>query len=64
MSSVLAEAYGLVEDGIVSEEDFQDFVFTNPVKLLAGMNPDFFEGTTVEAEAGAFMKETGISAEV
>jgi hypothetical protein len=49
MSSVLAEAYALVEDGIVSEADFRDFVFTNPVKLLAGMNPDFFKGTVVES---------------
>ena len=53
MSNVLAEAYGLVEDGIVNEDDFRDFVFTNPVKLLAGMNPDFFAGTAVAAEAGA-----------
>jgi predicted TIM-barrel fold metal-dependent hydrolase len=53
MSNVLAEAYGLVEDGIVNEDDFRDFVFTNPVKLLAGMNPDFFAGTAVAAEASA-----------
>lgn len=53
MSTVLAEAYGLVEDGIVNEDDFRDFVFTNPVKLLAGMNPDFFAGTAVAAEARA-----------
>ena len=53
MSTVLAEAYGLVEDGIVNEDDFRDFVFTNPVKLLAGMNPDFFAGTAVAAEASA-----------
>lgn len=53
MSNVLAEAYGLVEDGIVNEDDFRDFVFTNPVKLLAGMNPDFFAGTAVAAEARA-----------
>jgi hypothetical protein len=57
MSSVLAEAYELVEDGIVSEADFRDFVFTNPVKLLAGMNPDFFKGTAVEADAESFIKE-------
>ena len=57
MSSVLAEAYELVEDGIVSEADFCDFVFANPVKLLAGMNPDFFKGTAVEADAESFIKE-------
>ena len=59
MSSVLADAYELVEDGIVSEADFRDFVFCNPVKLLAGMNPDFFKGTVVEADAEIFLKESG-----
>ena len=33
-------------------EDFKAFVFTNAVRLHAGMNPDFFKGTVVEAEAG------------
>ena len=56
MSSVLAEAYELVEETVVSEDDFRDFVFTNPVKLLAGMNPDFFDGTAVEAEARELIK--------
>ena len=51
MSQILVEAYKLVDDGIMTEDDFRDFVFTNPVKLLAGMNPRFFEGTAVETEA-------------
>ena len=50
MSGVLAEAWELVEDGVLSEVDFQAFVFTNPVKLLAGMDPEFFAGTAVEKE--------------
>ena len=48
MAGVLGEAYELVEDGRVSPEDFRDLVFSNPVKLHAGMNPDFFRGTRVE----------------
>jgi predicted TIM-barrel fold metal-dependent hydrolase len=52
MSAVLAEAWELVEEGLIGENDFRDFVFTNPVKLLAGMNPDFFRGTAVESETG------------
>jgi hypothetical protein len=48
MSSVLAEAYELVENGLIGEEDFRDFVFTNPVELFTQMNPDFFSGTAVE----------------
>jgi hypothetical protein len=44
----LTEAYELVEDGHLSEQDFEDFVFANPVSLWAGGNPDFFTGTVVE----------------
>jgi predicted TIM-barrel fold metal-dependent hydrolase len=48
MTMVLEEAYELVERGLMSEQDFRDFAFTNPVSLHAGMNPDFFKGTVVE----------------
>jgi predicted TIM-barrel fold metal-dependent hydrolase len=51
MTEVLEEAYELVEDGLLTEEDFRDFVFTNPVTLWTGMNPDFFKGTVVEKAA-------------
>jgi hypothetical protein len=49
MSEVLAEAYELVEEGLVSPEDFRDFVFTNPVRFYTSANPDFFRGTRCEA---------------
>jgi hypothetical protein len=51
MAAVVEEAYELVEEEIITEDDFRDFVFTNPVTFLAGMNPDFFKGTVVEAAA-------------
>ncbi len=50
MKEVVAEAYEPVEKGLITEEDFRDFMFTNPVSLHAGMNPDFFKGTAVETE--------------
>jgi predicted TIM-barrel fold metal-dependent hydrolase len=50
MSDVLAEAHELVEEGIIGADDFEAFVFRNPVRLFAGMNPDFFRGTAVEAD--------------
>jgi predicted TIM-barrel fold metal-dependent hydrolase len=50
MTQVLPEAYELVEDGLISEDDFRDFVFTNPIKLWAGSNKNFFKGTAVESE--------------
>jgi hypothetical protein len=40
----------IVEQELISEDDFRDFVFTNPVKLWAGSNKDFFRGTAVEHE--------------
>jgi hypothetical protein len=49
MSRVMAEAYELVEDGLLASDDFRAFVFGNVARLHAGMNPDFFKGTIVEA---------------
>jgi hypothetical protein len=50
MRDAAVEAHELVEKGLISEEDFRDFVFVNPVKLVTAMNPDFFKGTVVEQE--------------
>jgi hypothetical protein len=59
MNAVLEEAYELVESGLLTEEDFRDFVFTNPVMLHAGMNPDFFVGTRVEGEVNELLQGRG-----
>ena len=59
MRGVLPEAYEMVEDELVTLDDFRDFVFTNPVTLHAGMNPDFFKGTVVEQEAAALLANGG-----
>ena len=48
---VVTEAYGQVERGLLTKEDFRDFTFANPVRLHAGMDPDFFRGTPVESAA-------------
>ena len=55
MTEVLHEAYELVEDGLIGETDFRDFVFTNPVKLWAANNPNFFKGTAVEKPASTIL---------
>jgi len=47
MREVAEEAHELVDDGVITEEDFRDFVFTNPARLWTDMNPDFFKGTVV-----------------
>ncbi|MGZ9262901.1 MAG: hypothetical protein ACXW6V_25835, partial [Candidatus Binatia bacterium] len=43
------EAHELVDDGLIGEEDFRDYTFTNAAMLYAGMNPDFFTGTVCES---------------
>ncbi|HJU29484.1 MAG TPA: hypothetical protein VJ718_09950, partial [Candidatus Binataceae bacterium] len=57
MCDAAAEAYEGVEHGLMSAEDFRDFVFINPVKLHCGMNPDFFKGTVLEREADKALAE-------
>lgn len=48
MTAVLEDAYELVEHGLITEDDFRDFVFGNTASLHSAMNPDFFKGTVVE----------------
>jgi predicted TIM-barrel fold metal-dependent hydrolase len=47
MRDVLLEAFELVDDGIITSDDFRDFVFTYPVEFWTGVNPEFFKGTSV-----------------
>ena len=55
MNELVAESYELVEREVLTEEDYRDFVFTNPVSLWAEMNPDFFKGTRVEAQVAELL---------
>ena len=57
MSEVVEEAYESVEHGLMTEEDFRDFVFTNPVRMYGTMNPNIFKGTVVEAQAAKALAE-------
>lgn len=60
----LPEAYELVEDGHITEDNFRDFVFANSVRLWGTQNPDFFKGTVVEKEARAVLTAQAKSATV
>jgi predicted TIM-barrel fold metal-dependent hydrolase len=51
MDEVLEEVYEPLDDGVITEDDLRDFVFTNPVRLWTSANPDFFRGTVVEDAA-------------
>lgn len=56
MTEVGEEAYEMVEHGMITEEDFRDFVFANPVNLFTHLNKDFFKGTVVEGHANTLIK--------
>ena len=58
ITKVVADAYELVEDDLLSEDDFRDFTFANATKLYAKMNPDFFKGTPVEGAAREVLAAT------
>ena len=53
MRDVVEEAYEMVEDGLMTADDFRDFTFGNPLRFFTDLNPAFFEGTTIEAAARA-----------
>jgi hypothetical protein len=53
MSEVLEESWEMVEHGLLTEDDYRDFVFTNPVRLYTRTNPHFFDGTRVEDAAAS-----------
>jgi predicted TIM-barrel fold metal-dependent hydrolase len=51
MTEVVPEAYELVEDGLMDDNDFRDFMFGNAVRFWGEVDPDFFKGTVVEKAA-------------
>ncbi len=56
MTEVVPEAYELVEHGLITDDDFQDFMFDNAVRFWGEVNPDFFKGTIVEKQAGEVLR--------
>jgi hypothetical protein len=57
MTEVLEEAYELVEQGLLSDEDLREFLFTNPARMFGQINPDFFTGTSCETQVTKFLAE-------
>jgi predicted TIM-barrel fold metal-dependent hydrolase len=58
MAEVVPEAYELVEHGLIDDNDFRDFMFTNAVRFWGEVNPDFFKGTVVEKAAAAVLAQS------
>jgi len=55
MEGVLAEAFELVDEGHLDADAFRIFTFENAVRFYASLDPGFFEGTRVEAEAAKLL---------
>jgi hypothetical protein len=54
---VIKTAWSLVDEGSLTDANFRDLVFTNPVEMHGGMNPNLFKGTVVEDAAGKLLKD-------
>jgi predicted TIM-barrel fold metal-dependent hydrolase len=57
MTDVVPEAYELLEHGLLTDDDFRDFMFTNAVRFWGEVNPDFFKGTVVEKQAAEVLAQ-------
>jgi predicted TIM-barrel fold metal-dependent hydrolase len=53
----LEEAYELVERDILDGGELREFLFTNPLRFYASLNPKFFVGTAIEQEAAATLRQ-------
>jgi hypothetical protein len=58
LRDILPDAWKLVEDGHLSEDDFADFACGNVVRILTDMNPQFFEGTAVDDAVRPFVEHS------
>jgi hypothetical protein len=60
MRNPLPEAYELVEENLITKDNFRDFTFANAVHLWGTQNPRFFEGTAVAKAAAAELTRTPV----
>ncbi len=58
VAGVVAESYELVEDGVLTEDQYSRFVYENPARLFLGQNPQFFEGTPVAGRAAELLADS------
>jgi hypothetical protein len=56
MRDVTAEAYELVEHGLLNEDEFREFAFANAARMWCSMNPTFFKDTIVEGEVARLLR--------
>jgi len=50
-ASVCSASVAFVEKGLMSDDDYREFFFSNAARLYASLNSNFFNGTAIENEA-------------
>ena len=55
MTEPIAEAFEMVERGLLDAAEFHELTFVNPVRLHGTLNPDFFAGTVCEQAAATLL---------
>jgi predicted TIM-barrel fold metal-dependent hydrolase len=56
-TTILGEAWRLVQGKLLSLDHLRDFAFTNPAMFHLSMNPDYFAGTVVADDAKKLLAE-------
>jgi predicted TIM-barrel fold metal-dependent hydrolase len=56
MTEPIAEAFELVERDLLTDGQFRELTFLNPVRLHGSVNPAFFDGTVCETAAAAALR--------
>jgi hypothetical protein len=64
MGKVMPSAMTLLTEGLMTEDQFRDFMFNNAVRLHGRANPDFFKGTAVESDAAEVLRQDANAARV
>jgi predicted TIM-barrel fold metal-dependent hydrolase len=62
VSDVVREAHELVEDGLITDDEFRQFTFENAAHLYGDGNPNFFRGTAVESSVAELKQSSASSA--
>ena len=61
-SFALSDAYTHMEERLLVEDDFEDYMFTKVILFHAGLNPNSFTGTVLEDAAGKVLSQTAAAA--
>ena len=56
IAETVSEAYELVEDRLIDEDEFETFMFRSAARFYTSNNPAFFRGTAVESQVARLLE--------